>query len=511
VLTPRSLPHLDRHVARVFVALVLVAAMSACAGGRRGDADPSPHAVLAVAYENLADRYLDPVSIDQVAMHGLERLKDFDPALAVSRGRGAVRLTYGGSELAARPEPGAHDALGWAWLTADMMETARQASPKVKQHPIDDLYDAIFAGSLAGLDAYTRYASPAVARRARESREGFGGVGVTIGVDDGVTSIVAVHDGSPAEKAGLKANDVITHINGQPIAGLPQDDIVGRLRGQTGSDIRLTIRRKGNDAPFDVSMSRTHVVPPTVIARRDGNVLTLRVTSFNQRTATSMERELRRALREGERPATGVVLDLRGNPGGLLDQAVEVADLFLGEGRIVSTVGRHPDSNQTFDATSGATAEKVPLIILVNGRSASSAEVVAAALADRGRALLIGSTTYGKGTVQTIVRLPNGGEMTMTWSRLYSPAGRLVQERGVVPAVCVADDEIHAGKIINALRVHRATVQLVTDLPSRAAEGCPRGDGEMRNVDAEIARRLLAEPALYTAIIDSKRPNVAAR
>jgi carboxyl-terminal processing protease len=496
----------------VFATLAVAAALAGCAGGnRRGDLDPSPHAVLAVAYENLADRYLDQLSIDKIAMHGLERLKDFDPALAVSRGRGAVRLTYQGSEIAARPEPSARDALGWAWLAADMMEAARQASPRVKQRAVDDIYDAIFSGSLAGLDSYTRYASPAAAKRAREAREGFGGVGITVGVEDGVTSLVAVHDGSPAEKAGLKPNDVVTHINGQPIAGLSQDDIVGRLRGPTGSDIRLTILRKGNNRAFDVSMARTHVVPPTVIARRDGNVLTLRVTSFNQRTATSLERELRRALREGERPATGVVLDLRGNPGGLLDQAVEVADLFLNEGRIISTIGRHPDSNQTFDATSGATAEKVPLIVLINSRSASSAEVVAAALADRGRALLVGSTTYGKGTVQTIVRLPNGGELTMTWSRLYSPAGRVVNERGVVPAVCIADDEIHAGKIVNALKAHRATVQLVTDLPSRAAEGCPRGDGETRNVDAEIARRLLAEPALYTAVIDSKRPSVAAR
>jgi carboxyl-terminal processing protease len=477
----------------------------------RGGLSPSPHAVLAVAYENLADRYLDPVPIDGAATAGLEHLSDLDPNLTVTRARGVVRLAYSGHDVVTRPEPGPRDALGWAWLTADMIGAARQASPQFKLRPIDDVYDAIFSGTLAKLDAYTRYASPAAARRARESREGFGGIGVTIDVTDGTTSIVAVHDGGPAEKAGLKANDVITHINGKPLAGLPQDDIVGRLRGSAGSEIRLTVKRKGADAAIEAAMVRTHVVPPTVIARRDGNVLMLRVTSFNQRTATSLERELRRGLREGDKPATGVVLDLRGNPGGLLDQAVEVADLFLGDGRIVSTVGRHPDSNQTFDATSGQAAEKVPVAVLLNGRSASSAEIVAAALGDRGRALVIGSTSYGKGTVQTIVRLPNGGELTMTWSRLYSPAGKLVQERGVVPAVCVADDEIRAGKLVAALRAHRATVALMTELPANAADGCPRGDGETRNVDAEIARRVLAEPALYTAIIDSKRPSVAAR
>jgi carboxyl-terminal processing protease len=330
-------------------------------------------------------------------------------------------------------------------------------------------------------------------------------------MDDGVTSIVAVHEGQPAEKAGLKANDVITRIDGQPILGLSQQNVVTRLRGKSGSDVTLTVRRKGAAEPLEFTMTRTHVVPPTVIARREGNVLSLRITSFNQNTAASLERELRRALRDDARPATGLVLDLRGNPGGLLDQAVEVADLFLGDGRIASAAGRHPDSNQTFDATAGQIGEKVPMVVLVNGRSASSAEVVSAALADRGRALVVGTTSYGKGTVQTIVPLPNSGELTITWSRLYSPAGRLLQGRGVIPAVCLDSDQDHNTRIVAALKAHRATVALLTELPADAADGCPRGDGETRAIDAEVARRLLAEPALYAAVIDSKRPNIAAR
>jgi len=477
----------------------------------RGDVDPSPHAVLAVAFENLNERYLDPMRMDQAALAGLDKLSTLDQDLAIVRARGAVRLTQAGNELIVRPEPGPRDALGWAWLSADLIDSARRASPRIKNRGIDEVYDALFGGLMAKLDSYTRYAGPAAARRAREARDGFGGIGITVSTEDGITSIVSIHEGTPAEKAGIRRDDVITHVNGQPLKGLSQDEIVARLRGPAGSEIKLTLKRKGQDTPIEMALVRTHVVPPTVIARRDGNVLSVRITSFNQKTAPTLERELRRALRDPEKPATGVVLDLRGNPGGLLDQAVEVADLFLADGKIVTTAGRHPDSMQAFDATSGQSGERVPLVVLVNGRSASSAEVVAAALGDRGRALVVGSTTYGKGTVQTIVRLPNSGEMTLTWSRIYSPSGKILHERGVVPAVCLSDDERRSNELIAALKAHKATIQQMLDLPANAPEACPKGDGETRNIDAEIARRLLSEPALYTAVLATKRPNVAAR
>jgi carboxyl-terminal processing protease len=448
--------------------------------------------------------------MDRAALAGLDRLVALDPDLKLARTRGAVRLTYADSEIAARPEPGPRDALGWAWLSADMIAVARRASPRLKTRSIDDIYDAVFGGTTARLDSYTKYAGPAAAKRARESREGFGGIGVTIAIEDETAAIVSVHDGSPAEKAGIKRDDVITHVNGQPIKGLSQDEIVGRLRGPSGSEIRLTLKRKGRESAVEVAATRIHVVPPTVIARRDGNVLSLRVTSFNQRTAPTLERELRRALRDPEKPATGVVLDLRNNPGGLLDQAVEVADLFIADGKIATTAGRHADSHQSFDATPGQSGEQVPLVVLINGRSASSAEVVAGALGDRGRAIVVGSTTYGKGTVQTIVRLPNSGELTLSWSKLYTPSGKVLHEKGVTPAICLSDDESRSNALNAALRAQRATPAMLTDLPPAKLD-CPHGDGELRNIDAEIARRLLAEPTLYSAVLATKRPAVAAR
>jgi carboxyl-terminal processing protease len=505
-----SLSSVRRRVPHVAVAAGVLALAACMPFGDRASGDPSPHQVLAVGFENLSDRYIEQVSLDKASLAGLKRLNAFDPEIGFARSRGMMRLSLGGNEVAARPEPGPNDALGWAWLAGDMVEAARRASPRLARHSIDDLYDAVFAGVFSGLDAYTRYAGPTAARRSRESREGFGGIGVTIEIEDGETRIAVVHPGTPAANGGVERDDVITHVDGEPIHGLSQVDVVTRLRGPVGIPVRITVKRKGRDAPLALRLERSHVVPPTVIAQREGDVLTMRLTSFNQRTALSLDRELRAAIREANGRLAGIVLDLRGNPGGLLDQAIEVSDLFLGSGRVVTTRGRHPDSNQTFDSGGGEPGEAPPMVVLVNGRSASSAEIVAAALADRRRAVIVGSTTYGKGTVQTIVRLPNSGEITLTWSRLFGPSGRTINEAGVAPTICTAGGNGRSAALIAALRGHRATVALLTQQPVDANGACPR-DTETHTTDTEIARLLLADRQLYTALVGARRPFVAER
>ncbi len=425
----------------------------------------------------------------------------------MARDDGRVRLALAGQSVAELPAPGANDALGWGWLTADMIEDARAASPVLRRRSIEDFYTAVFDGALAGLDRYTRYEDPSKAREEREDREGFGGIGVTIESESGETRVIAVYPGLPAGRAGVRVGDVIVSVDGVRLAGLDQEAIVHQLRGPPGRPVRLVIKRRGVAEPFEVAVDRTHVYAPTVIARRDGSILTLRITSFNQRTALSLDRELRAALDARRAPIGGIVLDLRSNPGGLLDQAVEVANLFLAGGRIIATAGRHPDSNQVFDATTGEPGEALPMVVLINGRSASAAEIVAAALADRGRALTVGATTYGKGSVQTIVRLPNGGEMIVTWAHLYTPSGRSLNGTGVIPALCTAADPQRDATIVAALRARRASLAMLSR-PSAAA--CPR-DPAFRAVEGEIARRLLADRPLYTSMLAAHRPSVAVR
>ncbi len=492
----------------VALAAALAFLVAACAPMQRHDADvPTPQTVLATGFEDLSSRYIDPVHIDRAALAGLGRLSIVDPAITVANDHGLVRLLLAGRQVAMLPSPGQNDALGWGWLVADMIEAVRQSSPQLHRRSIEDFYTAVFDGALSGLDRYTRYEDPSKAREEREDREGFGGIGVTIESESGETRVLAVYPGLPASRAGLQIGDVIVAVDGVPLAGLGQEAIVRHLRGRPGNEVHLLVKRRGRPAPFDLAVERTHVYPPTVIARRDGPILTLRITSFNQRTALSLDRELRAALGDQEHRIGGIVLDLRANPGGLLDQAVEVANLFIAGGRIIATAGRHPDSDQVFNATVGEPGEKLPMVVLINGRSASAAEIVAAALADRGRALTVGSTTYGKGSVQTIVRLPNGGELIITWAHLYTPSGRSLNGVGVTPALCTADNSSRDSDIVEALRARRASLAMLT---RPVVGGCPR-DPEVRAVDGEIARRLLSDVPLYTAMLAVHRPAVAAR
>ena len=281
-----------------------------------------------------------------------------------------------------------------------------------------------------------------------------------------------MHDDTPAQRAGIITTDQITHIDGVPIYGLRQEAIVNRLRGPVDKSVKLTVRRKGAPESTEISVIRSRIIPPTVVASRWKNLLHLKISSFNQGTRSSLKREMRRAEGDFGTGIRGIVIDLRGNPGGLLDQAVEIADLFLSEGRIITTNGRHPESNQIFDSESGDIGGGLPVVVLINGRSASAAEILAVALRDRGRAVLLGSSSYGKGTVQTIIHLPNNGELILTWARIYAPSGQTLDQQGVVPAFCSNGAE---PAIRETLELLRSAARSGDPLPARGIKSVPRG------------------------------------
>jgi carboxyl-terminal processing protease len=279
------------------------------------------------------------------------------------------------------------------------------------------------------------------------------------------------------------------------------------MRGPIDTDVRLTVAR-GSVETFEVTLRRTAIIPPTLTYRREADVAYFKVTGFNRQTSATLKALVTRAKTEIVRDLRGVVLDLRNNPGGLLDQGIEVADLFVNAGRILTTRGRHPDSLQTFDATDGDILNGLPLAVLINGGSASSAEIVAAALQDLGRAIVIGSSSYGKGTVQTVMRLPNEGELTLTWAKLYAPSGYALHRLGVIPNICTSGQSVSATKSIADLKVGRldplapVSARRGADTLSETeqlalAASCPTktaAPGE--DVDLEVARLVLADPAL---------------
>lgn len=471
------------------------------------DSEAAPRHVFAVGLENLSDRYIDPVNTGDITLAGLSALSSVDETIEVSRAGDKILLRVNDVLAAEHPAPHERDAYGWAWLTADIIKDARRTSPLLRAASNEKLYAAVFDSALSGLDRYSRYSDPAEARRNRASRDGFGGLGITIEVEDGVTVITEIHANTPAQRAGLLTNDRITHIDGVPIYELSQRKIVDRLRGPVDRAVRITVSRGPDGDSVEIVVIRAHIIPPTVTTMRREGLLHVRIASFNQGTAASVKRELRRVESEFGAVIKGVILDLRGNPGGLLDQAIEVADLFLSEGRIISTRGRHPESNQIFDAGSSVLAAGIPVAVLINGKSASAAEILAVALRDQGRAVLLGSSSFGKGTVQTIIRLPNSGELILTWARLHAPSGQTLQKHAIVPAFCTNGSDSTIRGVLDLLRsAARANAPLPAGgmralkagphFTVKAHAACPPNAAQPDS-DLEAARLLLKNRVVY--------------
>lgn len=499
------------------LALVLLAA--ACAGDvRQSDESATPRQVFAVAIENLAERYIEPVDTSSITLAGLTRVAALDNGIALRREANAVRVDVGAETRAQHKLPRKDDVYGWAWLAADVLSDVRKNSTVLAGLGNEDVYEAMFEGALASFDKYSRYTSADAARRNRASRDGFGGLGISVAQDDGITVVTQVHKDTPAARAGFKVDDRITHVDGKPIIGASLNHVVGMLRGPVDSEVVVRVERSGVTAPFDMTVRRMHIVLPTVRASRHGGLLEIKLSGFNQGTTRALRRELERAEREMGAELKGVILDLRGNPGGLLDQAVAVADLFLARGRIVSTKGRHGESNQIFDATPDEYVRDRPIAVLVNGRSASAAEILAVALRDARRAIILGSTTFGKGTVQTIARLPNGGEMTLTWARLLAPSGQTLDRQGIVPALCTGSDS--ANSVIEALGAAEAAGRPLPAAMVRPQAGAPHFTRQGRDwcppstaespADLEAARSVLSNRAIYAQAV-SESPAIANR
>jgi carboxyl-terminal processing protease len=474
--------------------------------------------LFSVGYQDIADIYIDDVSAADLALAGLGNLSSLDPDVSVTRNGDRVTLIVDGRPAGSFTAPDSQDAEAWGALTASALRIGRARSLELDDAKAEQVYEVIFDGVLSELDGFSRYAGREEARENRASRDGFGGIGVRIRLIDEGVRILSVMEDTPAERSGLEDNDIIVEIDGAPTTGLSQREVVRRLRGPLRSRVALTIRRETGPADLDIAVVRAHIVPQTVKYERHGNVAVLRLTGFNQSTTRTLREKLKFITSDIGAELSGIVLDLRGNPGGLLDQAVAVSDLFIGSGRIVSTHGRHPDSHQYFDADPDDLAQRHPMVALVNGNSASASEIVAAALQDSGRAVVIGSSSFGKGTVQTVLRLPNEGELTLTWARFHAPSGYGLNRRGVLPDLCTAGADLSAEEVLDRLRkgtlpIDRATQHRDVDpddeLGIEALRSyCPARQGDSET-DLEIARRLIENPELFARALGGEAPDTA--
>ncbi len=334
-------------------------------------------------------------------------------------------------------------------LFGDVFERVR--AEYVEEVGDQALIETAINGMLASLDPHSSYLDADKYRDMQvQTRGEFGGLGIEVTMENGLVKVVSPIDDTPAARAGIEAGDMITHIDGEPVMGLTLSEAVERMRGPVDSKIGLRVMRQGSEEPIEVTLARAVIKISPVRAHAEGDVAYVRLTTFNEQTSSALRDKIEE-LNKGNAKMRGLVLDLRNNPGGLLDQAVAVADAFLDKGEIVSTRGRRADSIQRFNARPGDLLNNLPMVVLINGGSASASEIVAGALQDHRRAIVMGTQSFGKGSVQTIMPISGQGAIRLTTARYYTPAGTSIQAKGITPDI----------------EVHQASVQLLDDTSGR--------------------------------------------
>src|SRR6266481_485268 len=394
---------------------------------------------------------------------------------------------------------------------------------RVRADYVDDVSDnslveSAINGMLTSLDPHSNYLNTKNFNDMKvQTRGEFGGLGIEVSMENGLVKVVSPIDDTPAARAGLKPGDLITHLDGEPVQGMTLPEAVEKMRGPVSSEIKLTIRREGRD-PFDVKLTRATIRIQSVRSHLEGdNIGYIRVTTFNEQTDTGLNNAMKNLKQQAGNKLVGVVLDLRNNPGGLLDQAVSVSDAFLEKGEIVSTRGRRGEDAQRYNARAGDIAGGLPMVVLINGGSASASEIVAGALQDHHRAILLGTRSFGKGSVQTIIPLPGHGAMRLTTARYYTPSGRSIQAKGIEPDILVEPAKIekvaqaairHEADLRGALKnTDKAAAQPSGDAPANVPPGttpaAPAEKGDASSVDPLVLGT--AEDYQLTRALDTLR------
>jgi len=526
-------PSLRNHLRILLSAVALTAGLSACA-----ILPPAPNKAaapigrmegqetFATAYGTITSKYIEPLKVSDIAINGLNGLSRIDKGFSASLDGEWLTVSHDGSTKESFSIPAENDVEGWADLTFDAYNTARTFSPEIAAADAPRVYQAIFETALAPLDRFSRYSTAKKARDNRAKRNGYGGIGLRFKVSDNTVIVTEVFKDGPAAQGGILKDDRITRIDGVPTDGLSQEQVKDMLRGRRGQVVTLVVSRETDKPSLRFALTRQKVIIPTVSWGIEDNVAHITIIGFNRNTAEDMRKSLE-AL-SGHPQLAGIVLDLRGNPGGLLKQAIRVADLFLPEGRIFAQRGRHPGSTQVYEADSDNYFASLPIIMLVDGRTASAAEVLATALQDRDRAVAVGTSSYGKGTVQTVIRLVNNGELTLTWSRLIPPSGYIMHGLGVLPTVCT--NPADSSGITHKIDVDHALTNIPATLDSLHLKAqswrelsyeeeverdllrqtCP-AKRQKEGPHMEIATRLLQSPKLYRTLLLGSAPQQTAK
>jgi len=384
-------------------------------------------------------------------------------------------------------------------LFGDVFERVR--AEYVEPPSEEEMIEAAITGMLAAMDPHSSFLNAKSFKDMQVNTRGeFGGLGIQVTMEEGFVKVISPIDDTPAFRAGIESGDIITHLDGESVQGLTLTQAVDKMRGKVGSDIRLSLVREGRE-PFDVTITRSVIKITSVRSRVEGKIGYVRITSFNEQTDKGLERAIKKIKDEVGDELQGIVLDLRNNPGGLLDQAIAVSDAFLDRGEIVSTRSRKPEDTQRFNARTGDLASGLPVVVLINNGSASASEIVAGALQDHRRAVILGTKSFGKGSVQTIMPLSGNGAMKLTTARYYTPSGRSIQAKGVEPDILVKQAKLEE---ITSNRPRRSEASLRGALDTDNDEGKDQNstDEQKEGADASDDEEAKAEDYQLSRALD---------
>ena len=475
--------------------------------------DTMAASVFGTALAFIAPRTLEVEGIPQLTEWGLRGLTAVDPAFVPEIREQEIRLLQAGKPVFSAPLPKGDDAEGWGVLAAKMAAAAVAASEPIRQAGTAGVISSFFDELFNHLDPYSRYVPPGAADTERDRRSGQAGLGITLIRAGGVVTIHEVTPSSPADDAGLRPGDRITSVDGRVVRGEDAATVAGWIAGPEGSVVRLGWRARGR--PRTAMIERALVPPQTVTAERLDDVVLIHISGFSVDTDDQFSAALQAAF--AGHKVRGLVIDLRGNRGGLLRQAVSIAGQMILNGLVTTTAGRNPQSSHIWPGGSGEDgAMGRPIVVLVDGRTASAAEILAAALSDNGRAVVVGSATLGKGLVQTISPLPNGGELFVTWSRVLAPGGWPLQGLGIMPEVCTSMGEdslrtqlaelLKGNQSLSAAlaRHNAARAPLPVAQVVELRNACPAAEG--RDADLDAAGFLLDHPSAYQTALTKIAP-----
>lgn len=393
--------------------------------------------VLNAGFGFVERKFVEQISMLDFTLAALRGLSVIDRSLTIVDEGPEIEVIYLGETVGKFEKPEDNDPTAWATLTVNAIGLLRQDVRRFGNADSETIFEAIFDGGTTVLDSPSRYSSAVEAIDLRANRRGFQGIGLILKTGIRTAQIVSIVPESPAELAGIRVGDRVFSIDGARVRGWSDRQLRDKLRGEADSSIELTLRRR-NGVQETLSLERAPIVPPSVKLAFENGLADITIEVFNRGTSNSVEQILEALVAGEDEPLLGVVLDLRFNPGGLLAQSADVADLFLDGGVIATTDGRASEATSEFIASAGDIIDGVPLVVLINARSASASEVLAVALQDRGRAVIVGSNSFGKGSVQSVYPLPNSGDLIVTWSLLRAPSGYVYNGLGVIPNICTS-------------------------------------------------------------------------